>query len=336
MRNAIIIVAFTFLAFLGGWFFNNLLTSDENTIVDKLLTEEVIERPLERYTIENLSKVSISPGVLTLGETIEENESYNSYLFSMEFNPSIEGVGTKSTSGMINIPNGEGKYPLVVMFRGYVDQTIYQTGMGTKNSGGYFADKGFITVAPDFLGYAGSDTETSNIFESRFQTYVTALTLMKSLDQVEVWDGQNTFIWGHSNGGQIAITVLEITKDDIPTTLWAPVTKNFPYSILYYTDESTDKGKFIRSELAEFEQVYDVENYSLDNYVSSIDSVFLIHQGTADDAVPSSWTDSFVQTLKDEEVDVTYYKYQGADHNLRPSWDTVVERDYNFFTENLK
>jgi dipeptidyl aminopeptidase/acylaminoacyl peptidase len=336
MRNAIIIVALTFLAFIGGFAFNNLLSSDENTIVDNFIPEKVVEKPLERYTIENLSNANISPGVLTLGELLEENDTYNTYLFSMEFDPSLAGNEIKKTTGMINIPNGEGKYPLIVMFRGYVDQTIYQTGTGTKNAGSFFADKGFITIAPDFLGYAGSDTETGNIFESRFQTYVTALTLMKSLDQVDMWDGENLFIWGHSNGGQIAITVLEVTKDSIPATLWAPVTKPFPYSILYYTDESTDKGKFIRKELAEFEKLYDVEKYSLDNFVTNIDSILLIHQGTADHAVPVGWTDGFVQTLEEEDVDVTYYKYQGADHNLRPSWDTVVQRDYDFFIENLK
>jgi len=156
------------------------------------------------------------------------------------------------------------------------------------------------------------------------------------LDQIKMWDGENTFIWGHSNGGQIAITILEVTKKSIPATLWAPVTKPFPYSILYYTDESSDKGKFIRSELAEFEKLYDVEKYSLDNYITNIDAVLQIHQGTADDAVPADWTDGFVQDLEEEEIDVTYYKYQGADHNLRPSWDTVVERDYNFIVENLK
>lgn len=336
MRNSIIIVIFTFLAFIGGWYFNNLLTSDENSIGESFKGEEVVKKPLEQYTIENLSNADIQSGTIDIQDLLEEEETFSSYLFSMEFYPSFDTKETSATTGMVNIPNEEGKFPLIVMFRGYVDQNLYLTGMGTKNAGSYFTDKGFITVAPDFLGYAGSDTEAGDIFESRFQTYVTALTLLKSLDQIEQWDGENVFIWGHSNGGQIAITALEITKDSIPTTLWAPVTKPFPYSILFYTDESSDKGKFIRSELAKFEKLYDVENYSLDNNISDINAVLLIHQGTSDDAVPYKWTDTFVQLLKNEEIDVSYNRYPGADHNLRPNWDTVIERDYNFFLDNLK
>ena len=50
--------------------------------------------------------------------------------------------------------------------------------------------------------------ESSDIFESRFQTYTTVLTLAKSLDSLEKWDQKNIFIWAHSNGGQIVLTFL--------------------------------------------------------------------------------------------------------------------------------
>ena len=101
--------------------------------------------------------------------------------------------------------------------------------------GEYFRDNEYITLAPDFLGYGGSDSESSNIFESRFQTYTTVLTLLKSINKENFpnWDQKNIFIWAHSNGGQIALTVLEITGENYPTVLWAPVTESFPYSILF-------------------------------------------------------------------------------------------------------
>ena len=336
MRIALIIILLTFLAFIGGWYFNDLLEKDAKIVIKNNEVFIQPEKPLEKYQIDNLSVTQIQPGTIEMGEIIEEEETFTSYLFSMKFDPTLEGLETKTTTGMVNIPNDDGKYPAVVMFRGYVNQSIYTTGMGTKNAGNYFADNGFITIAPDFLGYADSDIEAENIFESRFQTYVTALTLLNSLDQIEKWGGENVFIWGHSNGGQVAITALEVNKLEIPTTLWAPVTKPFPYSILYYTDESTDKGKFIRSELAKFEELYDVEKYSLDNYVTNINAKLLIHQGTYDDAVPYGWTDSFVKVLEDNEIDVTYHKYPGADHNLKPSWDTVVEKDIEYFRNNIK
>ena len=296
----------------------------------------VKSKPLEKYTIENLAEAQVQEGKIVKKEVTEEKASFTSYLFSFEFNPSLEGKEIKKTTGQVNIPAENGIFPIVVMLRGYVDQEIYKTGDGTKRSAEFFAKNGFITIAPDFLGYAGSNKEAENIFEARFQTYVAVLSLLKSLDQLDTWDSKNIFIWGHSNGGQIALIILEITGKNYPTTLWAPVSKPFPYSILYYTDESKDRGKLIRRELAKFEEAYDVELYSLDNFLDKIAAPLQIHQGTADDAVPIEWSNELKEKLEDKELDVIYYTYPGAGHDLRPSWNTVVSRDVSFFNKNSK
>ena len=67
--------------------------------------------------------------------------------------------------------------------------------------GEYLSENGYITLAPDFLGYGGSDIESSNIFEARFQTYTTVLTLLKSIEENPPqgwdnrWDKKNLFIF---------------------------------------------------------------------------------------------------------------------------------------------
>src|SRR3989344_5936907 len=287
-------------------------------------TREVIEKPLEKYAIENLAKAQVPEGELKI---LDDN------LFEFYFNPNLDGKTIKKTTGQIRIPEGKGPFPIVLMLRGYVDQEIYQTGVGTSRAAAVFVKNGFITLAPDFLGYAGSNSESGNIFEARFQTYTTAISLYQSLHLIDQWDGKNIFIWGHSNGGQIALTLLEATGVDYPTTLWAPVSKPFPYSILYYTDESDDKGKLIRRELAKFEDLYDTDLFSIHSYYDRINAQIQLHQGTDDDAVPISWSDALAQTFLDLDLDLDYYKYPGADHNLQPSWNTVVERDLQFFSQ---
>ena len=326
-----------------GWVANSFYQS---YLPDPIIINPVIPRPLEKYTIENLAINKPEIGTIKIEKVISEEKNFTSYLFSLEHKPSlglssfnavlIEDKEIKKTTGQLNIPTGKGEYPIIVMFRGYVDQEIYETGIGTRKSAEVYAQNGFITIAPDFLGYAGSDTQAENIFESRFQTYTTALSVLNSLDSVSSWDGANIFLWGHSNGGQVALTVLEITGKDYPTVLWAPVTKPFPYSILYYTDESEDRGKYIRRELAKFENLYDVEQYSIANYIEKISAPIQLHQGTADDAVPVEWTNEFVDVLNELEKEVTYYTYPGADHNMTPAWDTVVERSLVFFDKHSK
>lgn len=316
-----------------GLFFNYLYnkpqTDGKGTVI------QIKPRPLDKYSIESLSTLNVPPAKIEIGDTLKNDGDFTSSLFSFVFDPTLSGKEIKKVTGLINTPSGKGPFPVVVMLRGYVDQKLYKTGDGSKRAGEYFAKNGFITIAPDFLGYAGSDKESENIFESRFQTYTTTLTLLKSLKSIEGWDGQNIFIWGHSNGGQIALTILEATGESYPTVLWAPVSKPFPYSILYYTDESDDGGKLIRRELAEFEEQYDTDLYSITKYFDRIKASIQLHQGTGDDAVSKDWSDALIETLKGQGLTPSYYVYPGANHYLQPSWNSVVARDLQFFKKNF-
>lgn len=291
--------------------------------------------PFTVYHIENL-EIPESTEEIKIKEVIADTEDYESYIFTHEFDPTTQNGVIKKVTGQINIPKNGDKFPVVLMIRGYVDQSIYETGVGTKNAAAYFSKNGLITIAPDYLGYGGSDKEAADIFETRFQTYTTTLSILKAIESMDKFDGKNIFIWAHSNGGQIALTALAATKENIPATLWAPVTKPFPYSILYYTDQSADGGKYIRKELAKFEEAYDVNLFSFTNYLDKIAAPLQFQQGGADDAIPASWTNSIVAKLRNLGREVTYYFYPSADHNLRPDWDTAVSRDVDFFRKFIE
>ena len=349
------IVILTLVSFICGWLVRSFLIEDE--IPEVLKSVVVLGQNFDKYSIENLSKTEIEPSKLKILNVLNEEDDFIEYLFELEFKPDPLKDELKKTTGQINIPKIGGDLPLIVMLRGYIDQDKFITGDGTRNASRVFADNGYITIAPDFLGYGGSDEEAGNIFETRFQTYTTVLSLIKtikalpnntSLLQVnkEILNSSQlanqlinyspVFIWGHSNGGHVALIILTITGASYPTTLWAPVTKPFPYSVLYYTDQSADGGKLIRKELAKFEEGNNVESFSLTNYLDKINAPIQIQQGNIDDAVPVSWSNSFVNKLKDSEKDITYHTYPNTDHNMRPSWDEVVQRDLEFFKNHLK
>ena len=350
MKRVILLIGLIFifvLVGLLGWFLGLEMRTNES----KLPINLIKSRPLDKYSFDNLASSQIQPGKIEILRSLDENDKFSSFLFTFSFNPDLNEKETKKTSGLLNIPQGSGPFPLILMLRGYVDQKLYVTGDGTKNAAEVFADNGYITVAPDFLGYGGSDEEAGSIFEARFQTYTIVLSLLKTLELIpensslisepdlltnKLINQTSIFLWGHSNGGQIALIVLEITGKTYPTTLWAPVSKPFPYSILYYTDESEDRGKLIRRELAKFESDYNPDLYSLDLYLDRIKAPLLIHHGENDDAVPIEWSNELVDKLLDLNLSLDYYKYPGADHNLRPSWDTVIARDLKFFESNLK
>jgi len=286
-----------------------------------------VERPLDVYAIPTLQQTSFPPSEILFDEPTATESAFTVQPFSFF-------VGKKKVTGLAHVPTTTEKVPVIVQFRGYVNREIYEPGIGTSRSAEVFAKNGYLTLAPDFLGYGGSDMPSINSLEERFETYTTALTLLASVPTIPFVDTKRIGVWAHSNGGQIALTVLTVMGErGYPTTLWAPVTKPFPYNILYYTDEFSDRGKILRRVVAEFEKTYDVDLYSFDQYLSKIRVPLQFHQGTADDAVPFVWSDTFVEKLKEQDVDVQYYRYPGADHNMMPSWNTVINRDIGFFED---
>ena len=176
---------------------------------------------------------------------------------------------------------------------------------------------------------------SNDVWEERFVRPAAVMDLIASVKTLPQADPEKIFLWGHSNGGMITLAVLEMTGKDYPTVLWAPVSHFFPYDVLYFTNEAEDKGKFLRKELAEFEKDYDADKYSFDEYLSWIKAPIQIQQGTADPYIPVSWSDSLAERLESLGLVVNYYLYPGADHQLRNSWDTVVERDVQFFKSFL-
>ncbi len=320
------------------FFFSSSAKNILSPVVDEI--EKIREKPLEKYTFENLRKTKFTPSEIVLGRPIEETEEFISQMFYFNDNG-------KKVSGVLNVPVQEGDYPVIIMFRGFVPKEIYVSGVGTMRAAEVFAQNGFITLAPDFLGYGESDNPSAEPIEERFQTYTTTLSLFSSLVNLDKAldasysatiksDIEKIGIWGHSNGGQIALSALGITGKNYPAVLWAPVSKPFPYSILYFTDEFDDRGKALRKVVARFEEDYDVELYSPDNFYKLINAPLQIHQGVEDDAVPLRWSNELIEKLEELEKDVEYFVYNNADHNLIPDgWNTAVFRAISFYKSHF-
>lgn len=337
MKKAIYYLLIAAIFSLIGWFANTAWHMPRGTSP----ISEIKPRPLAKYSIESLSKATVKPVSIEVGQVLKgPDHKYctaecSTYEFKMSFDPTLAGSQTKTVSGVINVPDGRGPFPVIVMFRGFVESQNYFLGEGTQPAGEYFAKNGFITIAPDFLGFGDSDPAANDPFESRFQTYPTALTLFKSISGIQNWNQKNIFVWAHSNGGQIALETMEILGHKYPTALWAPVSKPFPYSILFFTDSPGDYGKTLRKALADFEDNYDADLYSIHMYWDRIKAPIQLNQGSKDESVPQAWSDLLEETLKGLDVNINYIVYPGNDHNMRPNWNSVVANNLSFYRSHL-
>ncbi len=339
------------------------------------LTKTPKQLPLLRYTIPHLREYPYQASTIVVEKKIAEFPTYTSYLFS------YTTLGKKMT-GQLNIPKEtQESFPVIILVRGFVPAENYQTGTGTKSAAALFAQHGYVTLAPDFFGYGGSDPETTDSWEARFQKPVSVVELFKTIaaqPNIHVTTDEEQFsfqmnsnkvgMWAHSNGGQIALTALEIADLEIPTTLWAPVTTPFPYSVLYFSDEDIDEGKAARALVADFEKDYNVQQFSFTDFFKFLHSPLQLHQGMSDEAIHYIWSSEFVDKIKKENllrkneakaqskqstssasasptkeplpymelIPITFYSYPNTDHNMKPSWNEAIERDIAFFTKYVE
>ena len=366
-----LLVAIGYIAGGLGWFTAGSRLSFPEILV---VNPTPVPKPLQKYALDELRDYPFQTSKIQVKEKVSDEEGYSEYLFS------FTTVG-KTMSGLMTVPlplpEDLNNQTTIVMVRGYVPPESYVSGVGTSPAARYFAKQGFITLAPDFFGFGTSDPEPMDEWEARFIKPIAVIELIKSLQSEGLTgEGMNfpatnkVGIWAHSNGGQIALSSLEVMEESIPTTLWAPVTAPFPYSVLYYGDEVADEGKQQRAWIAMFEKIYNAADFSLTQHLDLLAGPLQIHHGTNDDAALKTWSDEFVDKLDLENekrgnqlellisatqsaeldtklssssallkpIDYEYFVYPGADHNLRPvdNWNLAVSRDVLFFQRNLQ
>lgn len=325
----ICLIAFLFLGIsslsIYSWYHPRLLSPG--------FQRDLRQRNLTKFQFNELSGRQFQGSPINLEKVLQDAPDYTSFLFSFK-----NDDGNRIT-GQFNAPkNPLSQKPLVLLVRGYVDKEIYTTGTGTKNAAAFFAQKGYYTISPDFLGFGGSDPDTDDILTNRFEKPATILSLLSSL-KYPIGDltlkDSPIGIWAHSNGGQITLSVLEITQKSIPATLWAPVSIGFPDSVTHFLSDYGSQAKYIEDDLSEFENRYVPDDYSIAAYFDRIHAPIQLHQGGRDDAVPQKWSDSLAQTLLNLGLDLDYYVYPRSDHNMRPDWNTAIARDLVFFAKHL-
>jgi len=377
---AVILITISLLIGIGIGFGVNLLRDylkgDANTANTPWIESYFApQKPLQKYALTELHKYPFQASQIVATELVDETEHYRRFIFTYT-------TTGKKMSGLLTIPAElpVDPVPVIVMSRGYIPKAGYTSGDGTRNAAAVYAKEGFITVAPDFLGFGQSDPDREDVLEGRFEKPIQVRELIESIqkngitiavvdeNEVEIKPTDKIGLWGHSNGGQITTATTEAFSLPFPSTIWAPVTAPFPYSLLFFSDTDGDEGKDTRKFIALFEETYDVFDFSLTQHVDLLVGPFQLHHGTADGDALKVWSDRFASKVRTENkirqkalddelakptsdqtsaptdqtspqakspVDFTYYEYLGADHNLQPDWNTVVERDVEFFKKHL-
>jgi fermentation-respiration switch protein FrsA (DUF1100 family) len=303
-------------------------------------------------SIDSLRARSYGGGSIKITRTVFTGEAYTQYLIE------YPSDGLRIT-GTMNVPRGNGPFPVVVLDHGYFKPAEYKTGDGTSRAADAFVRHGYLTIASDYRCYAGSQCGPDPFY---IGYAVDVLNLIADLPSLPNADTAHVGIWGHSMGGGITIRVLAINDSIRVGALYGALSADdeVHYCWLYgcqtplVTPVPRDSSR-----LAEFDPDYfrglgtptpepaapsDYKSKlheiflksSPSHYLSYINTPLIIHHGESDDIVPIQWSVDLADQLNALGKSATLYTYPGEGHVFAGwGWQLFMSRTLSFFDDYL-
>ncbi len=242
-----------------------------------------------------------------------------------------------SIYGFMNVPKGQGPFPIIIGLHGYADPLEYESLDYTTGTMDDIAKDGYIVLHPNLRNFRPSDSGDA-LFRAGYAIDVLNLIALArdSAGKPGLFEQANANrigIWGHSMGAGIALKVAVIS----------PLVR----AILLYAGTSGDEQKnsqffnnFVGSPENQREILSSPETFAIvspDRFYRGISAAVQLHHGTADSVIPIDWASENCQSMRAAGVRVECYFYDGADHTFRIRY--LVDygpRVTAFFAENLK
>ncbi|MDD5470096.1 MAG: alpha/beta fold hydrolase [Candidatus Peribacteraceae bacterium] len=288
----------------------------------------------DELSIASFRGMRLSGTGLTLTNVLAQDAAYTRYGITYLSNGLL-------ISGILNIPKGEGPFPLVILNHGYISPTVYTQGRGLKREQDSLARNGFAVLHTDYRGHALSDPspDTRMVYDAGLEYAMdsaNAILAVRAAALPQV-DARRVGMLGHSLGGGVTLNVA-VAKPDLidAAVLYAPVHSDAYENFVRWRSqrEEGDRTREALGTRAENPQAWDA--LSSLTYLKDIDVPVLLFHGTNDADVPIGWSDFLAKRLRIEEKDVTYVVYQGEQHEFIPQWNDFMAQTAAFLQEHLR
>jgi uncharacterized protein len=304
------------------------------------------------YTIAGLREREYVGGEITLDARIAFNDDFSTYLIS------YPSDGLRIT-GVLNVPAGEGTFPVIIMNHGYYPREQYSSGDGSQRAAEYLTQRGYITISSDYRSWGDSD-----ISASFFHTGLVAdvLNLIVSLSSLPQADTSRIGMWGHSMGGGITTKILTLDSPVRAAVLYAPNSADDADLITRWgygcigdisagevleTCNSADvipetlPAEVIAAYVEAATSVEKMREIAPYYHLDSVSVPVQIHIGSADGdyigSTPPEWSYKLHQGLLDAGKAAELFVYNGQRHSFTgDAWFLFMDRAVAFFDEQLK
>jgi dipeptidyl aminopeptidase/acylaminoacyl peptidase len=299
---------------------------------------KIDDRPFEALpstlSIPHFREMKLEGRDLVLGDILDENDAYTRYAVTYRSNSLL-------ITGIMNIPVGEGPFPLVILNHGYIARAIYTQGRGLKREQDYLSRHGFAVLHTDYRGHAGSDESpmTDNVYDGNLEYAMdsaNAILAARAANMPHI-DTTRVGMLGHSLGGGVTLAVLTGRQDLISAAvLYAPVHADVWENFSRWRAERSKDDRTIEVFGTREENTDLWDALSPQTFLADITAPILLFQGDRDQEVPKEWSDHLAMKLQEAGREVTYIEYPGEGHEFGPEWTDFMERTVSFLQEHLK
>ncbi|CUR59219.1 putative exported peptidase S9 [metagenome] len=279
---------------------------------------------------------------LRLGAVRESTADYTSYDVTYRSRSTTRrGEESLTISGVLNVPQGKGPFPAVVLAHGYIDPAYYVRGQGMTRERGYLASRGYVALHVDYRNHAESDDEP--LFQVRMRLgytadVINAVKALRNSARVPV-DDDRVALFGRSMGGGVILKALVAEPGLVQAAApWASVSsweaQNYRQFI---RPDPEDAG--LRDELAARHGTpaenprFWLQNSSRPYFERVTEPVLMVH-GRFDDTCPPPWASATQRALVRAGVDSRLEWYDDG-HAFGPAFNAAMRRTVRFFDRQL-
>lgn len=321
--------------------------SNLNSKVSEINTNTVAEANDEsRQAVKNenhsqslmkLMNTELDGSKFEVGVVQSDNFSYTRYTITYQ----SDG---RTVSGIMNVPKGDGPFPVLFLNHGYIDPAVYTNGRGLKREQDYLARNGYVVVHSDYRGHALGDPFDDSVYSVQGLGYynysLDVLNAIKAVADSELSyiDADRVGLLGHSMGGGVSQNIMVANPEMVDAVvLFAPVSTNYldNFNKWRRPDNNQEQLQILTQELGDLSDHETFAAFSSRTYFDLVDDPVLIHHGTADESVPIEWSRETRDLLLVAGKDVVLDEYKGEYHEFGPDWGLVMERTLAFFNEHL-
>ncbi len=295
--------------------------------------ESVAGSSAHAVSILSLLQKNFQGSDLQLGAVQANNSAYTRYTITYK-------SGDLRISGILNLPKGDGPFPLLILNHGYIDPAIYTNGRGLKREQDYLARQGYAVLHTDYRNHAASDDDPDTELNFRMgyvEDSINAILAVRSSDLKQI-DTERVGMLGHSMGGGVTLSALLARPDLIDAAVFfAPVSGDARLNYRKWTEGNSSRAAAIKAAYGSPEENPEFwDGVSALTYLDRIEAPVMIHHGIADDSVPVEWSEDLDARLRAAGKDTTLHIYLNEPHEFIKAWGQVMQRTTQFFDGNLQ